>query len=282
VSKTPLLARHNRTICLVLDDHLNHIALTGHRPRTVQSRREVLVRFSEQLGDRPLSDATLRDVERFLGRHLSPASRRTYLSHLRAYYRWALRLGLVLADPTADVGSIRVPQGVPRPMDASDLTLALAHATPRMRAWLLLMSLAGLRCLEVAGLRPQDVTDVAGMPVLYLRETKGGGSATVPAHSAIIEALNALPIRDQAWWTVGARTVSTDVGRYLKALGIGATAHQLRHRAGTDWYEASGHDLLTTARLLRHAQVSTTQVYARIDPTRPAEVVRLVPAPLSA
>jgi site-specific recombinase XerC len=63
----------------------------------------------------------------------------------------------------------------------------------------------------------------------------------------------------------------------LQACGINATAHQLRHYAGSSWYKASQHDLLTTARLLRHADVSSTQIYAQLDPTRPAEVVGLVP-----
>lgn len=53
----------------------------------------------------------------------------------------------------------------------------------------------------------------------------------------------------------------------------------LRHYAGTAWYHVSGQDLLTTARLLRHSDVSTTQGYAAIEPTRPAEVVNLMPMP---
>jgi len=66
------------------------------------------------------------------------------------------------------------------------------------------------------------------------------------------------------------------VSRYLRSIGVDATAHTLRHYAGTTWYRASGHDLLTTAALLRHKDVSTTQVYARVDDERPTEVVHAV------
>lgn len=55
-----------------------------------------------------------------------------------------------------------------------------------------------------------------------------------------------------------------------------ATAHQLRRSAGTSWYRASGRDLLATAALLRHRNVKTTQVYARLHPTRTAAVVDAV------
>ena len=101
----------------------------------------------------------------------------------------------------------------------------------------------------------------------------------MPAHSAVLSALVQLPARDGLWWECSARHVSTEVGAFLRAVGIDATAHRLRHYAGTAWYEASGHDLLTTARLLRHASVTTTQVYAQLSPTRPAEVVDLVELP---
>lgn len=50
----------------------------------------------------------------------------------------------------------------------------------------------------------------------------------------------------------------------------------------TSWYKASGHDLLTTARLLRHANVANTQIYALLDPTRPAQVVAGVHLPFVA
>lgn len=263
----------------MISRHIAHITLAGHRPRTIKSRREVLQRFRRDIHPRELEEATRSDVEHFLARDLKPASRRAYLGHLRSFYSWALAEGMVEADPTARIPAIRVPVGTPRPLAPDHLALALDEAPPRMRAWLLLMALEGLRCIEVAGLRPCDLVEVEGSKMLYLRECKGGGTATMPAHPAVVEALEALPVRNGLWWEVNANTISTVVSRFLHGLGIDATAHRLRHTAGTSWYRASGNDLLTTARLLRHARVSTTQIYAQLDPQRPAEVVRLVSLP---
>jgi integrase len=64
--------------------------------------------------------------------------------------------------------------------------------------------------------------------------------------------------------------------RFTWRSSIPATAHRLRHFAGTAWYRVSGHDLLTTAALLRHANVATSQIYVQTDTTRPAEVVDAV------
>ena len=263
----------------MLKHHLSWMTLAGYRPRTIQSRREVVTMFISYLSPRDWREAHHLDVIDFLARPLAPQSRRAYRAHLRGFYAWAIEEGLVHTDPTAKVPPVRTPRGTPRPIGPDALALALERADLRMRSWLLLMALGGLRACEVAQLHPTDVLTTEGVTLLYLRETKGGGTATVPAHPAVVDALAVLPVHDGAWWSVTASHVSKMVARHLRACGIDATGHQLRHYAGTEWYRVSGHDLLTTARLLRHATVDTTQVYAQLDPTRPQAVVGQVPLP---
>lgn len=261
---------------VLIDSYLAHLTLSGARPKTVTVRREQLTAWQRWLAPLTLADATRQHVEVWLSRPLAPASRRAYRSALRGLYAWAVDDGLLQTDPTLKVPSIRVPKGVPRPLSDHDLNVALAGADARMRAWLLLMALAGLRCCEVAALEPRDVMDSPVGPLLYLRVTKGGGSATVPCHPLVSEALAALPIQQGMWWQVRPETVSATVNRYLHARGVRGTAHSLRHTAGTVWLQASGHDLLTTATLMRHVNVNTTTVYTRLSPERPAEVARSV------
>jgi integrase/recombinase XerD len=162
-------------------------------------------------------------------------------------------------------------------VSTEDLTTALLGADARMRAWLLLGALAGLRCLEIAALRPRDIVQTETGPVLRLRVTKGGHELVdVPAHPRIIEALSYVPIRGDAWWEVKPQYVSTTIAEYLRSVGANATAHQLRHYAGTAWYRMSGQDIIATARLLRHSSITSTQIYAGIDPSRTASVVNSV------
>lgn len=261
-----------------LTAHLSRLGMAGFRPRTVDARRSCLEAFARFIAPTDLLQASRLDVETYLGRNLKQESRRAYLGHLRAFYRWAVEEELLTVAPTARIPAVRVPRAMPRPIGTADLERALALADRRMKAWLLLMALAGLRCLEVAALRPNDLIPADSGTLLWLRECKGGGTASVPAHPAILEALAVMPIRNGLWWDCQARHVSLIVGTHLKSCGVNASAHQLRHFAGTSWYRASGHDLLTTATLLRHANVQTTQRYAQLDPTRPTEVVNAVPA----
>ena len=264
----------------MLQHHLAWMTLAGYRPRTIQARREVVTGFISHLAPRSWREAHHLDVQDFLARPLAPQSRRAYRSHLKGFYAWAMDEGLVTEDPTVKVPPVRTPRGTPRPISSDDLARALDRAPLRMRAWLLLMALGGLRACEVSTLRPQDVIQTEGAgALLYLRETKGGGTATVPAHPAIIETLTCLPIVNGLWWHAQPHHVSRQVARFLRSQGIDATGHQLRHYAGTEWYRVSGHDLLTTARLLRHASVDTSQIYAQLDPTRPSAVVGRVRLP---
>jgi integrase len=268
----------------MLEQYRNHLTLAGYRPNTVKDRIRCLRAFSEHLAPRTLSEAHRADVEAYLARPLSAESRRCYRSHLRAFYVWAVDEKLLSEDPTAKVPAIRVQHGTPRPIGDDALALALEKAPPRLRAWLLLMALGGLRACEVSRFEPADLVQVDQQTaLLYLRETKGGGTATVPAHPAILQALGALCVRgDGLWWKVSPRWVSRSVAAHLHGLGLSCTGHQLRHYAATAWYRTSEHDLLTTSQLMRHVKADSTQIYAALDPTRGVTVVNLVPVPMLA
>lgn len=256
----------------LIDSHLSVLAMAGRSPATIRDRRICLTAFHRTLDGRPMTHGRREDVMAFLGRNLAPESRRAYRSHLKGFYAWMVDEGFIPADPTEKVPSIRVPRATPRPMDPTLLALALDRADMRMRAWILLMAGAGLRCIEVAALEPRDIV-LDPWPMLHLRVTKGGSQATVPLHETVLKALGVLPIRNGVWWSVSRQTVSQQTNAYLRSLGINDTAHSLRHSAACQWYEASGGDLITTQRLLRHASVVSTQVYADVSPVRPAEVV---------
>lgn len=256
-----------------VETHLAHLAFAGASPRTISARRAVLRNASKEI---PLLDMTEADIMRFVSRPgLAPESRRAYLSHLRAYFAWLVDRGYATSSPAARIPSVKVPRKVPRPISQADIVHAVACAKPRMKAWILLGALAGLRCLEIAGLEPRDIHITETGAILVLRVTKGGHQATVPCHDDILRALAQLPVRDGKWWDVSARHVSQEISVYLRSVGVEGTAHRLRHASACAWYEASGRDLITVQRLLRHASVSSTQIYADVSPTRPAEVVAL-------
>ncbi len=83
----------------------------------------------------------------------------------------------------------KLPRHLPRPIGTDDLNRALLAADPRMRAWLTLAAYAGLRCVEIAGLRAEDVHLDREPPVLHLVKTKGAKERIVPLGPLVSAAL---------------------------------------------------------------------------------------------
>jgi integrase len=225
----------------------------GLSERTVLERERLWRAFERSTGVK-LRRATRRDVDRWYaglaGR--SAATRLTYLAHLRAYF---VEAGL--PDRTDHIRRPRRPEYVPRPVRDVDRDFLLAVLEQPVRTWVALMVLGGLRCVEVARLRRGDVVEDAPGRWSARVVGKGDRPRVVPLHPIIVECLDSY-----GWPTVGAQQVSRRTARTLRRHGVDATAHQLRHTAGTDFYAASGGDAFDTARFLGHAKVSTTMLYA--------------------
>ena len=236
------------------------------------------------IGDNRVWRANFRDVERFMD-HGKPTAQhaRTRVVILHAFYKWARRHELCRRDPTEDVERPRVSPALPRPIPDADLALAITLADPPMRAALLLAATSGLRCIELARLRWDDVDELAARI-----HGKGDKWRVVPLHPDARDALMELRRRadGRVFAGITPNTPPANVGKmmskringYLHGLGIRATAHQLRHWCGTKTL-AQSRDLRAVQELLGHAGPNTTAIYTRLDPARLAPIVRALEVP---
>lgn len=240
----------------------------GLRRLTIYNRLFVVRSWSEYLDKqgRTLNTGTTADVENWLDPALlSPRTRYARISHLHMFYVWAMRTGRVDHDPTSLVERPRLDRRLPRPARSATINAAYEQADPVMRVALSLMADAGLRCMEVAGLDWDDVDLVAG--VVYVAG-KGGRDRVVGMPARLRVSLAALdgssgPVLGRRY---AAHRVSQLVNEYLHSCGTQATAHQLRHLYATRLYSATGGNLLAVQHALGHASVTSTQVYAELDP----------------
>lgn len=244
------------------------------RPGTIERRQRLLAAFEGWLG-KPLVETTSADILRWLDRRrLTAGTRYTYLSNFAAFFSWAHEMGLCPSDPTEKLGRPRLPRLVPRPANGDDLRFAMTQAPLPMKAWLCLGAYQGLRCYEMAGLHAEDVLE----DVMLVRDGKGGHQRILPLHPETRSAVGLIPphagplfiMRNGAPYKPG--TISSYISRYLHKLGIGATAHQLRHWFGTSVYQAS-HDLRMTQELMGHSDPKTTAIYAAYSPEAASSVV---------
>ncbi len=236
---------------------------------------------------------------------LKPATAAAYLAGVRAFYRALVWARAVEKNPALEVAPPRDP--TPRSERRPALPLALYRRlldtlTPsdpesfRDRMVVRLMGDVGLRISEVEGLDVSDFDPVE--EEIHVREGKGGKARTVPLpHDLAAELLDWLKVR-AAWAAPGeaalfvnlggrkasgrrlkAWTIRKRLADQLRALGTPGRyhgPHSLRHLAGTRLYRATG-DLYVVAALLGHSDVSTSQVYAKMDRSRLKEAVRRLP-----
>lgn len=255
----------------------------GLAETSVDKRAGIVRRWIDHVGDPFHRAVTWRDVDEFLDASSMRAavSRYAAVSHLHAFYLWAMRAELAAGDPTALVVRPRVRPGLPRPAHDTDLALALTVADPITAAAITVAAYCGLRCVEIARLQWCDV----GADAIRVRG-KGGRERVLPLPAAVSDVLERLERPDE-WvfpWretddVAPGRRVSHAINGLFRGIGSPTTAHQLRHWCATRALAATG-DLAAVQDYLGHASPATTRIYAKLDPSRLRAVADAISLPV--
>ena len=249
---------------------------------------ENLLRPSRRLGSRYrawLKETPFRVDESGDQHFRSPSTVNKTLAAARVLYKALHWAGATDATPFASVKGVRDP--VPawekvQPYPQEDLEKVLTVTTdPADRVALLLGAHAGLRAHEAAGLEWRMVN----LSTRRLQVTgKGGYVDSVALSSSLVEALTVLrhdpTVRRKGKARAGKVLPYGDerLRQRLKGLCKGAgvpyrALHALRHSSGTRMYEETN-DLRRTQTHLRHKNVATTTVYAKVADKAVADVTR--------
>lgn len=247
-------------------------------PRTIANRAPLVQKFAEQVGVDPVS-ACPDDVVRWfrVNPQWSDATAHAYWNALAAWFNWLERQGHIGGNPLRKLDAPPRPNSVPRPVSDADLGRMLGvRMHRRTRVQILLAALAGLRVSEIAKLRGEDV-DLPGR-LLYVRG-KGRVEKTVPLHPLL--ALEAARMPATGFWfpgrtgpgrPVNRHSVTHNISRVMGRAGVRGTPHALRHWFGTNALRVSG-DVRVVQTLMRHASVTSTEVYTAVADGSRADVV---------
>jgi len=255
-----------------LADYCAHLRRQGRAPATIAHRRRVLALAARELGD--LADVDPADAADWLAGRC-PETRKAYSACLRGYAAWCAHHRLPGARLADELPRVRVPRGLPRPVDTAVLDQALALADrPWDRAALIACAYAGCRVGEVASLRPDDV-EATGTGGHRLRVTgKGGVTRSAPMPSwAADELVRWLPV------DLSTTTIRHRLTRLIAAAGGTGGPHRLRHWYATSLLAASGGNLLLVQQALGHASPQTTAIYCLLDSDAATAAAEAMPRP---
>jgi integrase/recombinase XerC len=213
------------------------------------------------------------------------------LSGWRGFYSWLGREGLVASNPVQDVRAPKVPKPLPKALGVEEaVQLASfraegAHPIREARDHCIteLLYGCGLRIGELVGLDVQDGKDARGWIDHQGAQAhvlgKGSKKRSVPVGSKALAAL-AEWVRLRTQWAKGdAALFINERGQRLspqhirvrlkqRSLQAGLATpvhpHMLRHSFASHVLQSSG-DLRAVQELLGHANITTTQVYTRLD-----------------
>lgn len=250
----------------LIDEYERHLIGLGRAAATRESYISTLRRADTDLDAGLLSACTdeLQDWI-FTDNHM-PATRALYRAAIAGFFAWATdpdepRLDY---DPARRIPAVHVQPGRPRPVPAPQLAGILASAPRPFFLWYVAASHAGARCIEIAQLDRDDITEDE-----TLLRGKGGKSRLVPSHALVWQLAQELPPGLVAGG-LDRRQVSSRGNAHLDRLGFPTvTMHRLRHTFLTSAYDACK-DIRAVQRLAGHSSVSTTQIYveAREDVMR--------------
>jgi integrase/recombinase XerD len=252
-----------------------HAGAAGLSPRTV-SAREAAVTAAARLAGVETTGLQQMDVVRYLARDLSPWSKRTYFSHLREWSRWLVAQGMRPDNPTDGLAKPRAPRKYPRPMSDAQLSQSLATAGPRVFAYLTLAAYGGLRAMEIAAVRGEDIGEY------IVINGKGNTLAMVPTHAKVLALRSSHP-RHGFWFPgvdhghVNSQTVSQVTAAHLRREGLPTSIHKARHWFGTNVLRSAGGNLRVAQELLRHANIATTAGYTFITSTERTDAIAGLP-----
>jgi integrase/recombinase XerC len=217
------------------------------------------------------------------------------LSGWRGFYAWAAREGLLPSNPVLGIRAPKAAKPLPKALSVDQAVQLADHHNSDSDPWLEARDVALIELLYSSGLRVGELVGLDVQPSATARGWidaaeamahvlgKGSKRRSVPVGAQALQALQQwLAVRDQGVpagaeapealfvGRHGTRLSAQSVWQRLRRRGLQAGVavpvhpHMLRHSFASHVLQSSG-DLRAVQELLGHANISTTQVYTRLD-----------------
>jgi integrase/recombinase XerD len=268
-----------------IEDYLAHLKLErGLSANTIVSYRRDLLQFTELVTEQRASQITPRHIQIHVAelsrQGLKPSSMARKISSLKRFFEYLVSRGELTENPMAGFSAPRLTRYHPTYLSAQEVMQILekvdleARNGKRDRAILELLYGCGLRISELINLCYRDIEFEAG----FVRVLgKGGKQRLVPIGGFAVAAVRAheagpgpsddgLIFRNRQGRALSRVSLWKTVRRATERAGISKSVspHTFRHSFATHLLQG-GADLRVVQEMLGHADISTTQIYTRLD-----------------
>jgi integrase/recombinase XerD len=286
-------------LAMLLDEHLQHLAVKGFTENTLKVRRVHVEMFLAWCSDRGLTEPVeitrpvLERYQRHLfhyrkknGEPLTFSSQHARLAPLKVWFKWMTRQNYILHNPASELELPRLGYQLPSVLNKDEAELVLQQpdvSDPvgiRDRAMLEVLYSTGMRRMEVLNLKLYDVDRKRG--IVTICEGKGKKDRVVPVGEralawlekylnevrpeCVVEPDDGIVFLTSMGEPFTPNHLSGLARRYVRAAQIGKSGacHIFRHTMATLMLEG-GADIRYIQAMLGHARLDTTQIYTHVS-----------------
>jgi integrase/recombinase XerD len=271
----------------VVDDYLQHLRLErGMSAHSLSAYAGDLAEFAGAAKTKEPTGVKPGDVHRFVidlsRKARKPSTVARKLTSVRRFFAYLVETGRLADSPVGKLRAPKIARYHPDYLSPEEIERVIAAADPerahwkRDRAIIELLYGSGLRISEAIGLTTADLELEAG----FLRVTgKGNKQRLVPLGKPAALAIEAYLEERQKLRPQSAELFLTRFGKRFSRVGLWkvvrslvkragivkrVTPHTFRHSFATHLIEG-GADLRVVQEMLGHADITTTEIYTRID-----------------
>jgi len=263
------------------------------RVKTLSIYEQSFNNFKAIIGNKGLSQYTLRDVETFKAKRLETCTATTVnieFRTLRAAFNLAIKWQLIKENPFIKSAQVKTVEQLPTYLTREDFQKLMDATVEQMlKDIFLFAALTGLRLGEIINLQWQAV-DLQRKLITVENsgtfQTKSGKVRVLPM-GADIERMfirrstsasgGAGYVFHRNGYQLNSSYVSHKFKSYVRDLGLNEALHfhSLRHTNAT-WLVQSGANIYQVQKLLGHSSVKTTEVYSHLAASELHEAVNKI------
>lgn len=248
-----------------------------HTAKTHYMVKIIFEQFEDHIGNPSLSEITNRECEIFIYKKatVSQYTAQKYLAHLRAAFNKALAQGYILENPFRKIKNFKIPESLPKYFTDEEFNKLIEIVKDNDLKDLILFAInTGLRQMELITLEWNQIDFSSRTLILdnQVNITKSKKVRNVPINKTAFKILleRNKEVKVSKIFTYKEAAINQDfISKKFKKLVVKAKIntdfnfHSLRHTFASRLVQ-KGVSIYEVSKLLGHADIKTTQIYAHL------------------